>query len=34
MGGGRMVKQVEVYPSGTNPFEKKNDGRVFKYYNM
>jgi hypothetical protein len=27
-----MVKLPEVYSSGTNPFEKKNDGRDFKYY--
>jgi hypothetical protein len=28
-----MVKHLELYSSGTNPFEKKNDGRDFKYYN-
>jgi hypothetical protein len=26
------VKLPEIYSSGTNPFEKKNDGRDFKYY--
>jgi hypothetical protein len=29
-----MVKHPEVNSSGTNPFEKKNDGRDFNYYIM